>query len=106
MSCVNRASAASALICSAIVMAALTLGWRAKFDYNVLKLQSRGLESVDTELRLLKADAESTIFASVVCDDLVQTRALHQRLARLSTVAAVHSIAELILYAIRKGVIS
>ena len=83
-------------ICAAITLAALALGWRAKFDYNVLKLQSRGLESVDTELRLLKADAESTIFASVVCDSFAETRQLQHSLTGLPTVAAVHSIAELI----------
>ena len=33
-------------------------------------LQSRGLESVETELRLLGADAESTIYAAAVADDL------------------------------------
>ena len=83
-------------ICAAIVLAAMLVGWRAKFDFNVLKLQSRGLESVDTELRLLNADAESAVFAAVVCDDLAQTRVLQNRLSALPTVAAVHSIAELI----------
>jgi len=67
-----------------------------KVDFNVLKLQSRGLESVDTEMRLLNADAESAIFAAVVCDDLAQTRVLQKRLSALPTVIAVHSIAELI----------
>ena len=83
-------------ICAGLTLTALGLGWQAKFDYNVLKLQSRGLESVDTELRLLKADAESTIFASVVCDSFAETRQLQHSLTGLPTVAAVHSIAELI----------
>ena len=83
-------------ICAGITLAAMALGWRAQFDYNVLKLQSRGLESVDTELRLLKADAESTIFASVVCDSFAETRQLQHSLTGLPTVATVHSIAELI----------
>ncbi|MGD0652357.1 MAG: MMPL family transporter, partial [Verrucomicrobiia bacterium] len=83
-------------VCAAITTAALVVGWRAKFDFNVLKLQSRGLESVDTELRLLKAGTESSIFASVVCDDLAQTRVLQHSLTGLPTVVTVHSIAELI----------
>ena len=83
-------------ICAGLTLAALGLGWRAQFDYNVLKLQSRGLESVDTELRLLKADAESTIFASVVCDSFDETHRLQHSLTGLPTVATVHSIAELI----------
>lgn len=83
-------------ICAGITLVALVLGWRAQFDYNVLKLQSRGLESVDTEMRLLKADAESTIFASVVCDTFEETCRLQHSLTSLPTVATVHSIAELI----------
>jgi len=58
--------------------------------------QSRVFESVDTELRLLKAGTESSIFASVVCDDLAQTRVLQHSLTGLPTVATAHSIAELI----------
>ncbi len=54
------------------------------------------MESVETELRLLGADAESTIFAAVVADDLETTRDLHQQLAQLDSVAAVRSIAEII----------
>lgn len=83
-------------VCATFAVAAMIVGWHAKFDFNVLKLQSRGLESVDTELRLLKAGTESSIFASVVCDDLAQTRVLQHSLTGLPTVATAHSIAELI----------
>ena len=58
-----------------ITVGALVVGWTARFDYNVLNLQSKGLPSVETELRLLNADVESTLFAAIVCDDLQQTRA-------------------------------
>ena len=83
-------------ICTVVTALALGLGWRAQFDYNVLKLQSRGLESVDTEMRLLKADAESTIFASVVCENFAEAQHLQHSLTGLPTVATAHSIAELI----------
>jgi hopanoid biosynthesis associated RND transporter like protein HpnN len=83
-------------ICVALTLAALLVGWRVRFDYNVLNLQSRRAESVKTEMRLLNADAESTIFAAVVCDNLEQARALTHSLTGLPTVAVVHSIAELI----------
>ena len=79
-----------------VTAGALLVGWAVRFDYNVLNLQSKGLPSVETELRLLKADVESTLFASIVCDDLQETRTLQERLAKLPTVATVHSIAELI----------
>jgi len=79
-----------------ITAGALLVAWRVRFDYNVLDLQSKGLPAVETELRLLKADVESTLFAAVVCDSLKQTRDLQERLSKLPSVAAVHSIAELI----------
>src|SRR5204863_298993 len=87
---------ATLIICGVVTLGALLVGWRVRFDYNVLNLQSRRAESVKTELRLLNADAESTIFASVVCDTFEQTRELHHSLTGLSTVATVHSIVELI----------
>jgi len=83
-------------VCGAVTVMALVLASHVQFDSNVLNLQSRGLDSVETELRLLKADAESTIYAAVVADDMEQTRALQASLGKLPTVAAVHSIAELI----------
>jgi hopanoid biosynthesis associated RND transporter like protein HpnN len=83
-------------VCGALTIGAVAVGWQAKFNYNVLKLQSRGLESVETEMRLLKAAAESTIYASVVADNLAQARELQARLSKLPSVAAAHSIAELI----------
>jgi len=79
-----------------ITAGALVTAGTARFDYNVLNLQSKGVPSVETELRLLNADVESTLFAAIVCDDLKQTRDLQERLSKLPTVATVHSIAELI----------
>ncbi|HTS19800.1 MAG TPA: MMPL family transporter [Verrucomicrobiae bacterium] len=79
-----------------ITLAALVAARNVRFDYNVLDLQSKGLASVETELRLLHADVESTLFAAVVCDNLQQTRDLQERLSKLPSVASVHSIAELI----------
>jgi len=79
-----------------ITVAALGAAWTVRFDYNVLNLQSKGLASVETELRLLHADVESTLFAAIVCDNLQQTRDLQERLAKLPTVAGVHSLAEMI----------
>lgn len=84
------------VICAILTLGAGLSAWRVRFDYNVLRLQSRGLESVDTEYRLLNADAESTIFAAVVTDTVDETRHVHQQLAALPSVATVHSIAEVI----------
>jgi hypothetical protein len=79
-----------------ITLGAVVAAWTVRFDYNVLNLQSKGLASVETELRLLHADVESTLFAAIVCDNLQQTRDLQERLSKLPSVASVHSIAELI----------
>ena len=83
-------------VCGAVTVAAAVLTWHAQFDSNVLNLQSRSLESVETELRLLKADAESTIYAVVIAGDLDAARQMQTRLSRLPSVAVVHSIAELV----------
>jgi hopanoid biosynthesis associated RND transporter like protein HpnN len=83
-------------VSASVTIVALIVGWRTRFDYNVLNLQSHGLESVDTELRLLNADVESTLFASIVCDNLDEARELQHSLTGLASVATVHSIAELI----------
>ena len=84
------------IVCAVITAGGLALAWRVGFDYNVLHLQSSRLESVDTELRLLNADAESTIYASVVVDNLDEARSLHAALTNLPSVRTVHSVAELI----------
>ncbi len=83
-------------ICALVTLLAVIVGGRVQFDYNVLNLQSAKAESVKTELSLLHADAESTIFASVVCSNLDEARQLQNRLVQLPTVRSVHSIAEMI----------
>jgi hopanoid biosynthesis associated RND transporter like protein HpnN len=83
-------------ICGILTAGALLVGWAIRFDYNLLNLQSKKLPSVETELRLLNADVESTLFASIVCDNFEEARVLQERLSKLPSVATVHSIAELI----------
>ncbi len=91
-----RQPVAMLVLYGVLTVGALLYGWRVRFDYNVLNLQSRGLESVDTELQLLRTDAQSTIFAAVVCDTFEQTKDLHARLEKLPTVSSVASIAPFI----------
>ncbi len=81
----------------AATLAALLVGWRVRFDYNVLNLQSRGLESVEIEKRLLQTDAQSTIFAAVVCDTVEQARTIQTALEKkTNVVSSVASIAALL----------
>ena len=83
-------------LCFVLTAAALMVGWQVRYDYNVLRLQTKNLPSVETEMRLLNADVESTIYASVVCDTFEQARQLQNSLTGLPSVVTVHSIAELI----------
>ena len=84
-------------ICGMATVAALLVGWRVDFDYNLLNLQSRSLQSVEIEKRLLKADAQTTIFAAVVCDSFEQARKLQELLEKkTNTVNSVASIVPLI----------
>src|ERR1017187_10329853 len=83
-------------VCALVTVFAVFVAGRVRFDYNVLNLQSLKAESVKTELSLLHADAESTIFASVVCSNFAEARQLQKRLAELPAVGSVHSIAEMI----------
>jgi len=59
---------------------------RVRFDYNLLHMQSKRLESVDYERRLIKADARSTIFGVVLCDNLDEARKVQRKLKELPVV--------------------
>jgi hypothetical protein len=83
-------------VCGLLTLLAATVFWQVRFDFNVLNLQSRGLESVDAELRLLQSNAQSTIYASVVSDTLDDARALQSKLETLATVSSVASIVPMI----------
>lgn len=83
--------------CGLVTVAALLVAPRVRFDYNVLNLQSRGLESVEIEKRLLRTDAESTIFAAVVCDSVEEARRIQSALEKKTNVVSnVASIAALL----------
>jgi len=83
--------------CMALTVLGLLMGSRVRFDYNVLNLQSRGLESVEVEKRLLRTDAQSTIFAAVVCDTVEEARLVQTALEKkTNVVSSVASIAALL----------
>ena len=73
-----------------------------KFDYNLLNLDNPKAPSVATLYKVMDASKNdqgsqvSTIYASVVTDNIDQARALSAKLAALPTVAKVESILELI----------
>ncbi|HUJ79948.1 MAG TPA: MMPL family transporter [Nitrospiria bacterium] len=69
---------------------------RLRFDDNLLKLQSMGLDSVKWELALLKEGGESTWFAATQVDTLDDAERLEYRLSRLPTVAKVTSLLDIL----------
>jgi uncharacterized protein len=64
---------------------------RVYFDYNLLKMQSAGLPSVEFEKRLLASAGKSLLSAAVVATNLEQAALLEQQISNLSTVAKIES---------------
>jgi hopanoid biosynthesis associated RND transporter like protein HpnN len=75
---------------------------RLKFDYNLLHLDDPYAESVKTLYEVMDAsksdsqDQVSTIYASVVADNLDDARVLYKKLTALPQVARVDSLLELV----------
>lgn len=63
------------------------------FDYNLLKLQSKGLPAVESEHKLIESASRSVIYGAVVADSVDHAVDLGQRLAALPSVASVESMA-------------
>jgi hopanoid biosynthesis associated RND transporter like protein HpnN len=80
-----------------LITAALTV-WsvRLRFDDNLLKLQSVGLDSVKWELALMKEGGESTWFAATQVDTLDEAERLEYRFSKLPTVAKVTSLLDVL----------
>ncbi len=69
---------------------------RTRFNYNLLELQARGLESVEYEHLLIEASGESTWYAISVVEDLEQAAIMRQRFLELPSVAGVESLLDLL----------
>lgn len=70
--------------------------FKVRFDYNLLHLQNRKMESVKVLHDLFRVSQNSTLFASVVAKNLAEARVLEKRLAALPSVAKVESITSLL----------
>jgi hopanoid biosynthesis associated RND transporter like protein HpnN len=69
---------------------------RIRFDYNLLNLQNPKMESVRTELELLKSPANSVIFGVVLADNLEEARQKVAVLKKLDSVMQVRSLTDLL----------
>jgi hopanoid biosynthesis associated RND transporter like protein HpnN len=63
------------------------------FDYNLLKMQSEGLPSVETDKKLVESAGQSLLSCAVIADSITQAVALEQQITNLPSVASVRSMA-------------
>ncbi|HEY5975831.1 MAG TPA: MMPL family transporter [Geobacteraceae bacterium] len=83
---------ATALLC----LASLFPLSRISFDYNLLNLQAKGLESVTYAYKLMRSKENAGYFAVVVADNAADASSLSSRLAKLPTVDHVVSFASFV----------
>lgn len=69
---------------------------RASFDYNLMNLQAKGLQSVEYAYKLMRSKENSGYFAVVTAGDMAEADVLTKKLERLSSVDHVVSIASLV----------
>lgn len=75
---------------------ALTQFGRVYFDYDLRNMQSEGLPAVVYEKKLMNSTPRSVLFGAVVASNATEAVRLQASLTNLSTVAAVDSIAPLL----------
>lgn len=63
------------------------------FDYNLLNLQTRGLEAVQFEHKLIHSGEKSVLFGAVIADSVEEAVAMEDRVRLLPSVASVESMA-------------
>ena len=84
------------LILAAITLAGLPGLLKVRFNYNLLELQARGLESVEYERTLIEASDESTWYAILTADNLKDVKRLTKTLKAIPSVGKVESILDFI----------
>lgn len=82
------------LILGLVTLALLPGLFKVRFNYNLLELQARGLESVDYERRMIQESDESTWYAISVAPDLARLDALRERFKALPTVGKIESLSD------------
>ena len=88
---------------SAVVAGIVSAGWidlsnggisrRVRYDYNLLNLQARGLESVELQRRLFQEADDSLLYAVSMADTPEQARVLRAQFERLPSVHHVEDLA-------------
>lgn len=83
------------VLASAAILCALaaTQLHKVHFDYNILKLQSTSLASVQTEEKLIRSAGQSLLYGVVVADSAPQAVQLERQITNLPAVASVETMA-------------
>ncbi|MBW1781008.1 MAG: MMPL family transporter [Deltaproteobacteria bacterium] len=84
------------LVLFVITLAGLPGIFKVGFNYNLLELQAKGLESVEYEKTLIDASDESTWYAILTADNLKDVERLTRNLETLPSVGKVESILDFI----------
>lgn len=83
----------SLLVIAAIITLAIApFAHKVRFNFNLLDLQARGLESVKYERKLIDETDESTWFAIALADNMKQSAGLADRFRKLDVVKKVEDI--------------
>jgi len=69
---------------------------KASFDYNLMNLQAKGVQSVEYAYKLMRSKENSGYFAAVTAGDMAEAAALTKKLERLEAVDHVVSLASLV----------
>jgi hopanoid biosynthesis associated RND transporter like protein HpnN len=69
---------------------------RTRFDYNLMNLQAKGLQSVEYAYKLMRSKENSGYFAVVTAQDKTEARQLSERLEKLPAVDHVVSLLTLV----------
>jgi hypothetical protein len=84
----------AATVCLSLVCLYPTL--KMRFDYNLMNLQAKGLQSVEYAYKLMRSKENSGYFAVVSARDRAEAKLLTERLERLPSVDHVVSLASLV----------
>ena len=79
-----------------ITLLALPGLFKVRFNYNLLELQARGLESVEYERVLIEADDESSWYAIISAKTLKEVKGLTKKLMAIPSVGRVESVLDFI----------
>ena len=79
-----------------LVLACVYPTIQTRFDYNLMNLQARGLQSVEYAYKLMRSKENSGYFAVVTALDRTEARQLSERLEKLPTVDHVVSLLALV----------